>query len=343
METPQSVGGTQNSREKAENKKPWKVIGIVLALLILLIIFKMENLALILMLISFACFLLSLFYPNAQVIFGSKSKSSIRLTFGLLTIAFFVAFGITSDKKEEVAKNNSPSNPPQVQEAAEQSKPAPTPPSAPQFTFDVPSLIGKNIDEVVAALGKPTTDKEPTKQQLNLGIDNWDKEFTKDEVGLLVTYNPKSKVVSDFFIDGENKSTLLLQGNLQENNNVYSIEFVKNIIDPNKITGVKVSKKLPEEMDASVTFSTNAFKIENKEDYGWTKCKFELNGGGKIFSGGYEFTSSSGIKAKDSLIIPFSDFTKDSQRFNFLLEKPKNLFMACDTNGQHRTNYFTIN
>lgn len=231
--------------------------------------------------------------------------------------------------------------PTQVTKQVEQTNPQ-TPQNTPlQFTFDVPSLIGKNIDEVVAALGKPSLDEAPTKQQISLGLaDTWEKEFTKNDVTLLVTYNFKDKTVMDFFLGGDDKAKLLIQGNLQEKSDVYVVEAVKAIIDANKITGVKVMKKLPAELDANVTFSAVAFKIDNQESYDWRSCKFEINS--KFFSGGYEYTSSKGINAKDSLIISFSEFTKDSKRFDFLAEKPEKLFISCDTMGQRRTNFFQM-
>ncbi len=211
----------------------------------------------------------------------------------------------------------------------------------PQFSFDVPSLIGKNIDEIKTLLGSPTDYKAPTKQQLAM-TSVWDMGYTKDNVNLLITYNPKSKVVTDFFIDGSDKNKLLAQGNLQEVNDNYAVEFVKNVIKPSEILGVKIMKKLSSELGANVTYNALAFKIANEEDYDWNNCKFELNGGGKVFSGGYEYKSSSGIKAKGNIVIAYSEFTKDSKRFDFYSEKPENLFIACDTNGQHRTNYFSI-
>lgn len=283
----------------------------------------------------------------------SKEKQGFAII-GVIVLAFFVYSG---DSSKETPKQQAPAT--QTQEAKttntnEQAQPAvaqtqPQPETtqapqntAPQFSFDVPSLIGKNIDEVKAILGKPTDYTAPTKQQLALSS-IWDMGYTKDDVNLLITYSPKNKIITDFFIDGSDKNKLLTQGNLQENNDNYKVEFVKNVMKPDEITGVKIMKKLPSELAANVTYNALAFKIENKEDYDWTDCKFELNGGGKVFSGGYEFKSASGIKAKDSAIIPFSEFTKDSKRFDFTSERPENLFIACNSIGQHRTNYFAIN
>lgn len=242
------------------------------------------------------------------------------------------------DKKSETTPQ------PQAQETTSQAQQTVTQTAlqnvAPQFTFDVPALVGKSLDEVKATLGKPKTFKEPTKQDL-LMFDTWNIEYEKDGVGLLVSYNLKTKGVVDFFMDGHDKATLLAQGNLQEKNDAYVVEPVKNILDESKITGIKIMKKLPQELDANVTYNAIAFKIDNKEDYDWGNCKFEING--KFFGGGYVYKATKNVKANDSLVIPFSEFTQDGKRFNFFSEKPEKLFISCDVMGQHRTNFFGIN
>ncbi len=271
-----------------------------------------------------------MWYMWAKTNWNKKTKWIITGVF-----AFFILVGAVSDNS---ATQQAATNTPPVK--VDQVKNTPAQPTPIQFTFDVPALVGKNIDEIKTALGKPTTFTEPTKQQLALS-DMWDMEYTKDGVTLLVTYNPKTKVVTDFFIDGADKIKLLAQGNIQESSDKYVTEFVKSLKNPNEITGVKISQKLSAELNGKVTYNAVAFKVDNPENYTWTNCKFEINGG--TFSSGYTFKSASGIKANDSLIIPFSEFTKDGKRFNFYEQKPENLFISCDTNGQHRSNYFTIN
>ncbi len=44
-----------------------------------------------------------------------------------------------------------------------------------KVVFDIPSLIGKNIDEIVMELGESTTYTAPTKQQLEV-FDIWSME-----------------------------------------------------------------------------------------------------------------------------------------------------------------------
>ncbi|HOX10816.1 MAG TPA: hypothetical protein P5323_04050 [Candidatus Moranbacteria bacterium] len=67
----------------------------------------MEDLFVGLVLISLICFLLSWIIPNTfSPLFKNKlSKGKIRLVFGLSTIAFFILFGMISDTKHPLPKN----------------------------------------------------------------------------------------------------------------------------------------------------------------------------------------------------------------------------------------------
>jgi len=309
---------------------------------------NMDDLFLVLMLVSFICFMWSLVRPNtfSLIFFNKLQKGGIRLALGLAIPFFFILFGLTTDLRDSQEKNVA--EPKKTQEIVEQKQVATetknettsqSTPQLPQAVFDVPSLIEKNIDEVKKVLGEPTEFLQPTKQQLAL-TDIWDMSYTKDDTNLLITYNPKNKIVLDYFIDGNDKAKLLALGNLQEKNDAYITEFVKNVSNSNEILGVKIIKKLPSELDGSVAYNMVAFQISNDEDYNWTDCRFEINSG--IISSGYEYKTSSGIKANDKLVIPFSEFTKGGERFNFLTQKPEKIFIACETNGQHRTNYFAI-
>ncbi len=72
-----------------------------------------------------------------------------------------------------------------------------------RFPFDVPSLCGMTIDEVRRTLGPPKGDAkpEPSERQLALGVDEWENVFEKAGDSLLVTFNPQTRDVIDFFID----------------------------------------------------------------------------------------------------------------------------------------------
>ena len=117
-----------------------------------------------------------------------------------------------------------------------------------QAQFDVPSLVGKNIDQVRTILGSPANGKsikqplEPTKQLVSLGTTEWDNLFKKDGEELLVTYDVASRRVMDFFLsdDSPDRDRLVRVGNLNPNSTNYRIEYVQNLADPSQITGVKV-------------------------------------------------------------------------------------------------------
>lgn len=108
--------------------------------------------------------------------------------------------------------------------------------------FDVPALVGKNVDQIIATIGQPKENSLPNEQQAKTATE-WSIEFGKDDQTLLVTYNVKTRTVVDLFISGENKEKLLKIGNLKENADNYTLEFVKLQRDPSQITGVKVIKK----------------------------------------------------------------------------------------------------
>ncbi len=164
---------------------------------------------------------------NAPMEVVIKRKTSIItwIVLGLiiLTVIFTIIIGNSTPK---IADN----------------QPAPTVKQV-KMIFDVPSLLGKNIDQIKTVLGKPTSDGEPTELQLSMGVDEWDKGFQKDGEELLVTYNPKTRKVIDFFVSGTNKNDVLIVGNLKDGASGYALEFVKSRENPAEITGVIVTKK----------------------------------------------------------------------------------------------------
>ena len=120
-----------------------------------------------------------------------------------------------------------------------------------KVVYDVPSLIGKNIDEIRKVLGKPSdTEIEPTKLQMKMKFDSWDNSFEKDGRTLLVTFNPQNRQVVDFFIETTDPSgstsdysDLLQICNVTNDNPKYSIEPVPTIKDNTKYTGIKIVAK----------------------------------------------------------------------------------------------------
>ena len=120
-----------------------------------------------------------------------------------------------------------------------------------QPIYDVPSLIGKNIDEIRTILGKPSDNEiEPSKLQMKMGFDSWENSFEKDGRTLLVTFNPQNREVVDFFIETNDPSgstsdysNLLQICNLTNGESNYSIEPVPTIKDNSQYTGIRIVAK----------------------------------------------------------------------------------------------------
>ncbi|MFA5129734.1 MAG: hypothetical protein WC477_02310 [Patescibacteria group bacterium] len=119
-----------------------------------------------------------------------------------------------------------------------------------QQVFDVPSLVGKNIDGVIVALGSPTSGTEPTALQLQSGTTEWDKSWDKNGTSLLVTYNLKTKKVVDFFVGTtdpsgltKDKQQLLTLTGTREGQSSYVVEFVQALKSPGSYTGIKITPR----------------------------------------------------------------------------------------------------
>lgn len=161
----------------------------------------------------------------------------------LILISFFIIRGMGGDTDNN--KTNNKTEQPRVVAPPASSKNS----QVNQYVFDIPSLVGKNLDGVIAVLGTPKG-QDPTAQQIALGAKEWDKTFVKNGIELLVTFTISNKRIVDFFIStddpsGKTKNTthLMELGNLKQNDPRYKIEFVKTLKDPSSFTGVKVIPK----------------------------------------------------------------------------------------------------
>jgi len=154
-------------------------------------------------------------------------------------IVIFILIAMLSGEPKEVANvEDNQTNPP-VEEQKTTEEPQK---KEIKYVFDVPSLVGKDIDGVKKALGKPTDSLvEPTAEQISLGTIEWSNTFEKDGVELLVTYEVNSRKIIDFFISGDDKAKIMEQGNLTEGDLKYTIEAVQAITDSSKITGIKAT------------------------------------------------------------------------------------------------------
>ena len=195
--------------------------------------------------ISLLALILGLIKPRiiSKLLRKELSRKRIGLLFGTFTLAFLILASLTSDTTSTIKpkiENTQTSTPQPKQQTVKEKQQV-----IPKYVFDVPSLVGKNIDGVKTVLGS-SIDKEPTQQQMNLGIDEWSLTFRKDGKELLVTYNPKTKKIIDFFISTDDpsgktkdKNHLMELGNLKESDPNYKLEFVKALKDSLSYTGVK--------------------------------------------------------------------------------------------------------
>lgn len=92
--------------------------------------------------------------------------------------------------------------------------------------FDIPALIGKDITQIKAALGKPIDD-------LKMNDTLHYMTFSKDGQELSFNYDAKTKAVQSIFFDADDasgqkqsKELLLDRGNLSENDSRYKVEVM---------------------------------------------------------------------------------------------------------------------
>jgi len=88
-------------------------------------------------------------------------------------------------------------------------------PKPPQVTFDIPALIGKNIDEVRKVLGKPLENPpDPSKPKK----EHFENLYDKEEQLLLIYFYPNTRKIESFHIVSsvgyDSVKTVLKIGNL---------------------------------------------------------------------------------------------------------------------------------
>ena len=113
-----------------------------------------------------------------------------------------------------------------------------------KVVFDIPPLIGKNIDQVRAVLGPPPEDSIP---QVGAVIDDL---YEKDDQMLLVSFNRHSRKVNDFFVGTDDPSGLTADYsdimkicNARKNGLNYLIIPVRATLDSTKFTGIRIVGK----------------------------------------------------------------------------------------------------
>ncbi len=114
--------------------------------------------------------------------------------------------------------------------------------------FDIPKLVGKSIKQIESTLGPATRSFEPTDLQEEMGVIDADKTFDIDGVSLMITYNSRTGIVKEYFLETPdpsgataNTGSLLKLGHLENGATNYRIKFIPTIKDPSVYTGVVVT------------------------------------------------------------------------------------------------------
>ncbi|MBI3341577.1 hypothetical protein HY024_00480 [Candidatus Curtissbacteria bacterium] len=191
--------------------------------------------------------LLVIFFPIGLYLMWKYANWDNKIKWGVtgLLSLLLIANRFSEGSKPQAAATTSVA---QSQTISPSPTPSPTP-SAIAFEFDIPSLIGKNLDGVIAVLGKPDKNAQPTPTQIQLGgVKDWDEQFTVNGHSLLVNYTIADRSIINFFLETDDPSgkttdtkRLLALGNLKEKDPKYKVEFVKTFGDSNSFTGVKVT------------------------------------------------------------------------------------------------------
>lgn len=192
---------------------------------------------------SVVCLIVGLRNPDkfSKLLKSKANRKNVALYFGGVAAVCFVLAIITSPKPVNPSANI-PAQPTNTAASV-------VPKTA--AIFDVPSLIGKNIDQITQILGTPKDNTEPTLEQLRLGTKEWDKTYEKAGKELLVTYRTSDRTIVDFFLDNKgsshlsetDKQTMLDELNVTTTDSKYSVEFVKALKDPSITTGLKITPK----------------------------------------------------------------------------------------------------
>ncbi len=117
-----------------------------------------------------------------------------------------------------------------------------TEPKPPQVTFDVPALIGKNIDEIRKVLGKPLYDQiEPSNQK----EETFENTFKKNGETLFVLFNPKTRRISQLCLiaseEYDKLEDVMKIGNLTlTNTDNYHIESFHPFASNPPFTGIRI-------------------------------------------------------------------------------------------------------
>ncbi|KAA9327111.1 hypothetical protein F0P96_17890 [Hymenobacter busanensis] len=112
---------------------------------------------------------------------------------------------------------------------------------------NMPSLVGRNIDQIRKVLGPPvestqsSVGMEPTAAQMqSTKGEGWINTFEYSGSTVVATFNARTRKVRDLVLIGSNEEELMRRGNLSLVSPDYVVLPVNNPTDPAKITGIRV-------------------------------------------------------------------------------------------------------
>ncbi len=110
-----------------------------------------------------------------------------------------------------------------------------------KVVFNVPSLIGKSIDEVKAILGEPVyASPQVPPEVLRPGDEDATCTFENDEQLLLVTFRARSRRVIDFFLEGDDADLLRKRAGVANDGDTYQVRNVR-ALNATGITGIVIT------------------------------------------------------------------------------------------------------
>jgi len=114
-------------------------------------------------------------------------------------------------------------------------------------TLDMPTLVGRNIDQIRRTLGPPQETKdeaiglEPTAEQMKATKgEDWINTFEKNGSTVVVTFNAKTRKVLDMVLIGSNEDELMRRGNLSLTAQNYLVLPVTDPKNADKVSGLRV-------------------------------------------------------------------------------------------------------
>ncbi|GAB2792436.1 hypothetical protein HNQ93_003602 [Hymenobacter luteus] len=133
-----------------------------------------------------------------------------------------------------------------AQTASESRTPA-TDAAAPAVALDVPTLVGRNIDQVRRALGPPREARdqkvgaEPTAEQMKATKgEDWINTFEHNGVTVVATFNARTRKVRDLVLVGTDEDEILQKGNLSLTATQYMVLPVISPSNNREIIGMRV-------------------------------------------------------------------------------------------------------